>query len=120
MQGTLESDLLYGRSTIQAMNQMKIAAAAIGNHELDWGVDTLRARMSESKYPWLAANLVDSATGKRPDWVKPWAMIQVDTPARRRHRLHGRGHQEHGARREHRRARAGAAGSPPSPTCSTR
>ena len=79
MQGTLESGLLFGRSTIQAMNRMKIAAAAIGNHELDWGVDTLRARMAESKYPWLAANLVDSATGKRPDWVKPWAMIQVDS-----------------------------------------
>ena len=79
MQGTLESGLLFGRSTIQAMNQMKIAAAAIGNHELDWGIDTLRARMSESKYPWLAANLVDSATGRRPDWVRPWAMIQVDS-----------------------------------------
>jgi 2',3'-cyclic-nucleotide 2'-phosphodiesterase (5'-nucleotidase family) len=79
LQGTLESSLLYGRSTIQAMNRMKIAAAAIGNHELDWGVDTLRARMAEAKYPFLAANLVDSATGKRPDWVKPWAMIQVDS-----------------------------------------
>ncbi len=79
LQGTLESNLLYGRQTIQAMNQMKVAAAVIGNHELDWGVDTLRARMSESKYPWLAANLIDSVTGKRPDWVRPWTMIQVDT-----------------------------------------
>jgi len=60
MQGTLESSLLYGRSTIQAMNRMKIAAAVIGNHELDWGIDTLRARMAEAKYPWLAANLVDT------------------------------------------------------------
>jgi 2',3'-cyclic-nucleotide 2'-phosphodiesterase (5'-nucleotidase family) len=79
MQGTLESNLLYGRSTIQAMNRMKIAAAVIGDRELDWGVDTLRARMSESKYLWLAANLVDSATGRRPDWVTPWTMFQVDT-----------------------------------------
>ena len=79
LQGTLESNLLYGRQTIQAMNQMKIAAAVIGNHELDWGIDTLRARMSESKYPWLAANLVDSATGRRPDWARPWIMLQVDS-----------------------------------------
>ena len=43
----------------------------MGNHELDWGIDTLRARMAEAKYPWLAANLVDSVTGKRPAWVKP-------------------------------------------------
>ena len=79
MQGTLESNLLYGRSTVQAMNQMKIAAAVIGNHELDWGIDTLRARMAEAKYPWLAANLVDSVSGKRPAWVKPYAIIQVDS-----------------------------------------
>ncbi len=79
MQGTLESNLLYGRPTIQAMNQMKIAAAVIGNHELDWGIDTLKARMAESNYPWLAANLVDSVSGRRPDWVKPWVMLQVDT-----------------------------------------
>ena len=79
MQGTLESNLLYGRSTIAAMNQMKIAAAVIGNHELDWGLDTLRVRMREAKYPFLAANLVDSASGRRPDWVKPWVMLQVDS-----------------------------------------
>ena len=79
MQGTLESNLLYGKQTVQAMNQMKIAAAVIGNHELDWGLDTLRARMREAKYPWLAANLVDSASGRRPDWVKPWVMLQVDS-----------------------------------------
>jgi len=79
MQGTLESSLLYGRSTIQAMNRMKIAAAVIGNHELDWGIDTLRARMAEAKYPWLAANLVDTVSGRRPDWVKPYVILQVDS-----------------------------------------
>ncbi len=79
LQGTLESNLSYGRATIQAFNLMKIAAAVPGNHELDWGIDTLQARMHEAKYPFLAANIVDSATGKRPDWIAPWRMFKVDT-----------------------------------------
>ena len=79
MQGTLESNLVFGKSTVLALNQMRIAAAAIGNHELDWGQDTLRARMRDARFPWLAANIFDSATGQRPDWVAPWQLFQLDT-----------------------------------------
>jgi len=32
------------RGTIDAMNALGIDAAAIGTHEFDWSVDTLRAR----------------------------------------------------------------------------
>jgi 2',3'-cyclic-nucleotide 2'-phosphodiesterase (5'-nucleotidase family) len=79
MQGTLESNLVFGKSTVLALNQMRIAAAAIGNHELDWGQDTLRARMRDARFPWLSANIFDSATGQRPDWVAPWQLFQLDT-----------------------------------------
>ena len=34
--------------------------------DLDWGVDTLIARMQEARYAWVASNVIDSATGKRP------------------------------------------------------
>jgi 5'-nucleotidase len=50
--------------------------AATGNHEFDWGQDTLAARARESRFPWLAANLFVAATGRHPDWVKPWTMIE--------------------------------------------
>ncbi|HEU4830284.1 MAG TPA: 5'-nucleotidase C-terminal domain-containing protein [Gemmatimonadales bacterium] len=79
MQGTLTSNLAYGRSTVEAFNAMGLAAAAIGNHDFDWSVDTLRARMKEARYPWLAANVFDSTTGRRPSWARPWAVVQVDT-----------------------------------------
>lgn len=76
MQGTLQSNLVYGRSTVAAFNAMRLDAAVIGNHDLDWGQDTLKARMAESRYAWLAANMFDSTTGRRPDWVQPWAMVE--------------------------------------------
>lgn len=77
MQGTLLSNLSYGRTTIEALNRVGIQAAAIGNHDLDWSPDTLRNRMAEARYPWLAANIFDSATGVRPGWAVPWQMVQA-------------------------------------------
>lgn len=75
MQGTLESNLVYGRSDIRAFNLMGLDAAAVGNHELDWGADTLRAREAESHYPWLAANVFLHGTNRHPSWAKPYEII---------------------------------------------
>lgn len=75
MQGTLLSNLSYGRSTVSAFNRLGIRAAAVGNHDFDWTVDTLRARMRDAKYAWLVANVFDSTTGKRPPWAEPWRML---------------------------------------------
>lgn len=77
MQGTLVSNLSYGRSTVAAFNALGLDAAAIGNHDLDWGRDTLRARMAEAAYPWLGANVFDSATGRRPAWVRSHSMVDA-------------------------------------------
>ena len=77
LQGTLGSNLVFGRSTVEAMNLLGLHAAAIGNHELDWGVDTLVARIGEARYPWLIGNVFDSATGRRPGWAHPYGMISV-------------------------------------------
>ncbi len=75
MQGTLESNLFYGRSTIEVFNRMGIQAAAVGNHDFDWSVDTLRQRMAQSRYPWLASNIFDSTTGRRPVWAVPYRIL---------------------------------------------
>lgn len=75
MQGTLASNLVFGRSTIEALNAIGLDAAALGNHDFDWGVDTLRARMRQARYPWMAANVFDSATGRRPGWIVPYRVL---------------------------------------------
>lgn len=75
MQGTPISNASFGRATIEAMNAMGIDAAAIGNHEFDWSVDTLRARMREAKYPFLSANIANTAGNARPEWATPWTVV---------------------------------------------
>ena len=76
-QGTLGSNIMFGRPVVQALDRMGIQAAVTGNHDFDWGIDTLRHRITESTYPWLASNIVDSATGRIPAWLKGWTMLQA-------------------------------------------
>lgn len=51
------SNLFEGEQMIDILNQMKIDAASLGNHEFDFGVDVLSKRLNESQFPWLNINL---------------------------------------------------------------
>jgi 2',3'-cyclic-nucleotide 2'-phosphodiesterase/3'-nucleotidase len=46
-----------------AMNVMNYDAAALGNHEFNYGIDTLRKWESQLDHPLLGANVLDPATG---------------------------------------------------------
>jgi len=78
MQGTAISNLSWGRATIAAHNASGYQAAALGNHEFDWGLDTLRARVAESDFPWLGANVYVAGTRRQPEWVRSWTMLERD------------------------------------------
>jgi 2',3'-cyclic-nucleotide 2'-phosphodiesterase/3'-nucleotidase len=47
-----------------AMNHMKYDAAALGNHEFNYGIPLLRAFQDQCDFPLLAANAVDAKTLK--------------------------------------------------------
>jgi len=47
-----------------AMNAVGYDAAALGNHEYNYGLDTLRAFQRQCRFPLLSANSVDWNTGK--------------------------------------------------------
>ena len=98
-QGTLESNLTEGASVVAAYNALGYAAAAVGNHEFDFGPvgpastpqrpdddprGALKARAAQASFPFLAANLIDTATGRpvsfpnvRPSMVVTAAGVQV-------------------------------------------
>jgi 2',3'-cyclic-nucleotide 2'-phosphodiesterase/3'-nucleotidase len=69
-QGTMVSNLQFGRPVVEQMNLLGYTAASVGNHEFDWGVDTLVRRVREMKFADLAANMVEKKTGKRPAWAR--------------------------------------------------
>jgi 2',3'-cyclic-nucleotide 2'-phosphodiesterase (5'-nucleotidase family) len=74
-QGTPISNWSYGRPVVEALNAMGYDAAVIGNHEFDWGIDTLQARMEESRYRWLSSNIQLKQGRKAPEWVRPWTIV---------------------------------------------
>lgn len=70
MQGTPLSNLTHGRSTVDFYNLAGYTAAAFGNHEFDWGVDTLAARVRQSRFAWLGANIKVKGTDTLPSWSR--------------------------------------------------
>lgn len=67
-QGTPASNSAYGKPVVELYNALGYAAAALGNHEFDWGIDTLRARMREARFSILGAN-VRYADGRDVEWI---------------------------------------------------
>ncbi|MDO4178526.1 MAG: bifunctional UDP-sugar hydrolase/5'-nucleotidase [Phascolarctobacterium sp.] len=63
-----------GAVAVKLFNAAGYDAAALGNHEFDYGQDVLEARMKEAKYPYVAANIIVEATGKT--YIKPATIVQ--------------------------------------------
>ena len=58
----------------QMLNYMGYDAATIGNHDVEAGPAVYRKVVRESKFPWLAANVVDEQTGK--PLFKPYVVLE--------------------------------------------
>lgn len=67
--GSPASDWHGGRPTVDVVNQFDVAAGALGNHEFDFGQDTLRARLRDLRHAVLGAN-VRGPDGQRPSWLR--------------------------------------------------
>jgi len=92
-QGTLESNLGEGADIVRAYNALGYAAAAVGNHEFDYGPEgpaataatsaddprgALKARAREARFPFVVSNILDARTGARIDWPNMPASVMVE------------------------------------------
>lgn len=71
---SLLSGTTRGEQMIALFNAIGVDAVTFGNHEFDFGPDTLKQRMGESKFPWIGSN-VRSADGSAfagtvPNWTR--------------------------------------------------
>ena len=91
-QGTLESNLFEGEPIVRGYNEIGYSAAAVGNHEFDYGpagaavtaqspgddpVGALKKNIANATFPFLAANLTETATGRTPDWARKSVMVDA-------------------------------------------
>jgi 5'-nucleotidase len=61
---SVETRTYRGAQMIDAWNAVGLDYAVLGNHEFDLKTAELLARMKESRFQWLGANVVDSKTNK--------------------------------------------------------
>lgn len=89
-QGTMESNLFEGSPVIRLYNYFGVQAAALGNHEFDFGpvgekavprsIDddprgALKERALQADFPILAAN-VEDLDGKVPAWARASVVVE--------------------------------------------
>ncbi len=75
--GTPEGDLTKGDLVVEAFDRLGYDAVAFGNHELDLGVENAKRLAKSARFPWLSANVVEAATGRCPEWLRPWVVLDV-------------------------------------------
>jgi 5'-nucleotidase / UDP-sugar diphosphatase len=71
---SVESITYKGAQMIDAWNAVGLDYATFGNHEFDFGPDVLKERMKESKFGWIAANVIDKKTGKPFGGAQPFVV----------------------------------------------
>jgi 5'-nucleotidase len=65
-----------GRQMVAALNAAKLDYATFGNHEFDFELDTLLARIAESKFKWISSNCT-LANGTPLPKVLPWDTLRI-------------------------------------------
>lgn len=78
--GPAISTWFQGLSMIEVMNAMGYTASVIGNHEFDFGLETLKTRISEARFPYLSANLRYKIDGATPTdlGIQPYMVVDVN------------------------------------------
>ena len=61
---SVASNIFKGQQMIAVWNMIGLDFAVLGNHEFDFGPEILRERIKESRFTWLATNVMDKKTGK--------------------------------------------------------
>ena len=89
-QGSMESNRFEGAPVVKLFNHLGLDAAALGNHEFDYGPagpksvprepgddpqGALKARIREARFPFLAANVL-TTNGRTPEWLKKSVVLE--------------------------------------------
>ncbi|MBX7114401.1 MAG: bifunctional metallophosphatase/5'-nucleotidase [Myxococcaceae bacterium] len=92
-QGTIASNITEGAVVIDMFNALQYDAAAIGNHEFDYGpvgplpvpgdsshdpFGALKARIAQAKFPLLSTNIYELDSRRRPAWLpgEGWTIVE--------------------------------------------
>ena len=75
-QGSSESNLTEGLIITDWMNELDFVAMTLGNHEYDWGEETIKNNLALAEFPFLAINIYDKDTNARVDYAIPSVTVE--------------------------------------------
>jgi len=75
--GPAVSSWFRGASAVEVANAMGYDAAVLGNHEFDWGEEQLETNEKAADFPFLSANIIETASGKVPPYARPYIVRNV-------------------------------------------
>lgn len=73
--GSILSNMLQGAPVMSAFNSIGVAVSTLGNHEFDWGLDTV-TRNVVADYPHICSNLFYKGTNNRV--FDPYKIFEKD------------------------------------------
>jgi len=76
--GPAISTWFQGASAVQVFNQMGYDAAAVGNHDFDFGQEVLLTNGDAADFPFLTANVTLVDTGDPPGFAQPYVIREVN------------------------------------------
>jgi 2',3'-cyclic-nucleotide 2'-phosphodiesterase (5'-nucleotidase family) len=82
LQGSAISNYYDGLSTITLLNESNLDAFTIGNHEFDWGIETIlqykddNPENGEANFPFLGANIFKDSDNSSLDGIDPYTIIE--------------------------------------------
>ena len=74
---SMASTVFRGKQMIAAWNAVGLDLATFGNHEFDFGPDVLTQRIKESRFQWIASNVIDRRTGRPFGGAAEWVIRDV-------------------------------------------
>lgn len=81
-QGSAISNHTRGEIVVDIMNEIGYDAMTIGNHEFDWGLETVLKyndgdqSNGEANFPFLGCNILDRRTNTLPIGVEPYVVVE--------------------------------------------
>jgi 5'-nucleotidase len=74
---SVASNIFKGQQMIAVWNMIGLDFAVLGNHEFDFGPEVLRERIKESRFAWLATNVIDKKSGKPFADTQPFIIREI-------------------------------------------
>jgi len=75
--GTPEGTITRGKMMVETFNALGYDATVIGNHEYDFGEDTVKDLVSQLKTSVLGTNIIKKSSGKIVDYARPYLIKEV-------------------------------------------